>query len=236
MGETPYHSTHERRAGGGQSDGGAGCQGAKLFWSSPCLTHWLLIATVVALALGTFLSQLAMRRERALLLAELDLEKTVSKILQNELDAERVIGQRQLIDLQGRNSQFKQDRKSANIDQTAVEIDRLITWHLEPTSSGFSGAFGTVIVDPMSGAGSLIVSHLPRSSTSRHQLWMTAASDQTPRMVCAVPIDPATGDGRLRFDAHPVPDSASRFSIRLPRSPSSPDMEAEIILTSRPSQ
>lgn len=182
--------------------------------SSSVATTWLgwaVAACVAVIALWFGQLYFTAHTENSLLRQEQALAATALRSSQNQLEAERILSQRQFDDAARRVRQLEQHL------QAAASLDRLQIAILAPTADGPPQARAVVVWDPTGHQGVVQLAKLPpKSSDSIYKLSITTPS------LAAIPVDggefhveAGTGNARVRFQTNqPVPTGA-RFTISL---------------------
>lgn len=182
--------------------------------SSSAALAWLGWAAAAGLAIvALWLGQLyfTAHTENSLLRQEQALAHAALRSSQNQLEAERILNQRQLEDAAQRLSQLEQQLQADH------NPDRWQTALLTPPPGHPSSSRGVAVWISASHEGVLQVEGLPATSADEvYKLWLTPSSTPAiPARGDGFRVDPRTGNARIRFNFDQPIGPAPQFAISL---------------------
>lgn len=180
------------------------------------LTVWLPLAAATIFALSTaWLAQLYVisRSENALLREEQRLADSTLREVQNQLEAERLIGNHRLSD---------------------ARLENLKVYTLTAPSGGVPPAIAIVIWNPRSQAGILSAEKLPPLAPEKtYRLWINAALSAPPVDGGVFTADSGTGTAIHPFEANNIVAGITGFVVTLERADGIATAKGPIVLSSR---
>ena len=195
------------------------------------LTFWLPLAGAAGFALvAVWFAQLHIigRGENSLLREQLALADASLRSARNQLEAERLLANRQLNDA---------TKTIANLDRQMREQGDLARFKIATLASLLGNspqALAVAVWDPNAQEGILSVEKLPALAADKdYQLWVIDPQYPIPVDGGVFSVDPQTGVARYQFKAGKPVKTVAKFAVSLERKGGVPKAEGPMVLISQ---
>jgi len=195
------------------------------------LTFWLPLAAAAGFALvAVWFAQLYIigRGESSLLHEQLALADASLRSARNQLEAERLLANRQLNDA---------TRTIANLDRQLREQGDLARFKIATLASLLGNtpqALAVAVWDPNAQEGILSVEKLPALAADKdYQLWVIDPQYPIPVDGGVFTVDPESGVARYQFKAGKPVKTIAKFAVSLERKGGVPKAEGPMVLISQ---
>jgi anti-sigma-K factor RskA len=195
------------------------------------LTFWLPLAAAAGFALvAVWFAQLHLvsRSENSLLHEQLALADATLRSARNQLEAERLLANRQLNDA---------TQAIASLDRQLREQGDLARFKIATLASLLGNspqALAVAVWDPNAQEGILSVEKLPALAADKdYQLWVIDPQYPIPVDGGVFTVDPQTGVARYQFKAGKPVRTVAKFAVSLERKGGVPKAEGPMVLISQ---
>lgn len=206
-------------------------EGALFVIPSPLL--WATAAVFTLLSAWLAIKLWSCGHELTALRTSSEVEHAASRVLRNELDAERLISARLAQDFRRLEESSKASSSMAGLIPGTQTLDDLRILRLQPAPGIERPGMAFVVWNTRSQTGLALIGELHSlSPDSNYRLGIAEATGASWLDAGALAVDSSTGTGRLLFvHAMPAPESA-RFAILRSSGNADGQADPEVILTS----